>query len=441
MLHLPVSVIDLNPPEPSLRRFAFAAAATVIITFGGFVGWAATAKLDSASIAPGTVVVETRRKSVSSLEPGILRELVVNEGQMVEKGQPLLRLDATQAEAEVGQYKAQLWAAKAKAARLVAELADERVMTIPAELAATAASDPVVATLAESEHALFLARWQTFESTLSVQSKRIAQIRQQIAASKAEQTSLLEQLRYTEDDLNTVRGLFAKGYQTKPHLLELQRNAAGMRGRIEQLIAMQAEGEQQIAQADAEIINARNTRHSDAAKDLSDARAQAADAEQRLRFVADTLTRKVITAPERGVVTDLKYFTLGGTIASGQPILDIVPTGGEMVVEAKVNPADIEQVRVGMRSLVRLLAYKVHKVPVIRGNLVYVSADQQVSDKGEPYFLARVKLDQQAIDELRDVRVAPGMPAEVFIINGERPAIDYFISPLTDNLRRAFREK
>jgi HlyD family secretion protein len=140
-------------------------------------------------------------------------------------------------------------------------------------------------------------------------------------------------------------------------------------------------------------------------------------------------------------VTDLKFFTSGSSITPNQPILDIVPAEDRMVVEVAVRPDDVEQVHVGQKANIRLTSYKQHKVPVLSGQLVYVAADRQQDQKGEPFFTARAEIDQRELARLADVKLYPGMPAEVLIIGGERRAIDYFISPITDSFRRALREE
>src|SRR5689334_10324521 len=207
-------------PEPSLRRIALAAAATVLVSFGGFLGWSLVAALDSAVVATGTVVVQTHRKTVSSLEGGILRDLLVREGEVVAAGQPLLRLDPTQALADVGQLTAQNLTARARAARLTAEQAERRELTMPDTLREAAARDPAAATMVETERRLFAARWQAYDSTIAIQRKKIAQITDTIAAIDADQASVQQRLRYYNDELAGVQSLYSKGFQTKPHLLE-----------------------------------------------------------------------------------------------------------------------------------------------------------------------------------------------------------------------------
>lgn len=434
--------LEAEPAEPSLRRTMLAGAAAVAIGFGGFLGWALTADLDSAAIASGTVIVDSHRKTVSHLEGGIMRELLVREGDLVEAGQVLLRLDATQADAAVGQLRAQYWTALARVARLQAEQAERREIVYPPELVEAARTDPVAANAAEAERRLMAARWDGYDSRIEIQHRRIGQLRDQIEGLKAQSAATVDRQRYTEDELQTVKTLLAKGYERKPRLLELQRDAAELRGRIGELKASQAEAEQAIAAAELEIVNAGNERRTEIARDHQMAQGEVVDIAERLRGTTDILRRHEVTAPQSGRVTELRYFTAGGVIPAGAPILDVVPQDDELVIEARVQPTDIDAVQVGQSAWVKLTAYKQRDVPPVEGEVISVSADRlQDERQGYPYFAARIRLKPEQAGALSGVELYPGMPAEAMIRGQARKAIEYFISPLTDSMRRAFREQ
>lgn len=441
MASLPAASVAPLLPEPSLRRPAILAATTIAVVFGGLFGWAMLTSLESATMADGSVVVEARHKTVSSLDPGILRELLVSEGQPVEAGQPLLRLDATQAEADYAQNRIQYVAARLRVLRLTAEHADQRNFDLPPALVAETEKDPTVAILADSERKLFKARWSTFDSTIETQNKTLAELKEQIGAIDAERASLAERLNYSQEQLKDVKTLYHRGLQTKPTMLGLQSTVADTQGQIRQRAATLAAARQQIAAAELQIVTARNTRLSDIAHDLADALAQAAAAEQRMNASADILARREITAPERGIVTDIKFVTPGGTIAAGQPILDIVPSESRLLIEARVAPLDVDRVHTGMNAFVQLLPLKSATIPVVGGKVLYLSADKQTDEKGEQFFIARVELGSEAMEALKDVKLFPGMPVRVFIVHKKRRTIDYFISPITDSFRNAFREE
>ncbi len=434
------ATLEAEFPAPSLRRTVLAATAVIALGFGGFAAWAMTAPLDSATPAMGTIVVESRRKTVSLLESGILKDLLVHEGDHVVEGQPLLRLDDTQARAQLGQATAQRWAALSKLARLSAEMG-EAAMVVPPDLQAAAAADVALAALLANEQRLLDSRRQSLKGSLAVQEKKVAQMNEQIAAFQAQSDSAGLRLGFIEDELKTVLALLDKGLAQKSRALELQGTRAQLQGTLAEMTARRAEARQNILQAELELIRMRDAWQSEVGRELQDTHALLADVGERIRSAADIMARKLVTAPDAGTVTDLKFVTSGSSIGAGQPVLDIVPKDSHLVIEAAVQPNDIEHVHIGQKVNVRLISYKQHKVPVLTGELTYVSADRQIDAKGQPFFVARAELTPGALDSLKGVKLYPGMPAEVLIIGGERLAIDYFLSPITDSLSRAMREE
>ncbi|HEY0837797.1 MAG TPA: HlyD family type I secretion periplasmic adaptor subunit [Azospirillum sp.] len=426
---------------PSLRATMTAAMLTIVVGFGGFFLWGFLARLDSAAVASGVVIVESHRKTLSHLEGGILKELLVRDGDLVKAGQVLLRLDGTQSAAALAQHQNQHWAVLARIARLTAEYLDEPSVTFPASLLAhrdtLEAADAMGVQLR-----LFKARKEQFEGQIEVQNRAIDQIREEVTALRFQIDANREAIRTVDEELRGVQELMLKGQTTKPRLLALQRDLANAKGRRGELLANVAKAQQSIAQTQLRILELRNTRRSEAARELQDAQAQAATLEEQIRSVSDVLSRRDLTAPQDGRVTGLKYFTPGGVVASATPILDIVPQDDALLIEAKVQPTDIDVVHVGLKAYVTLSAYKQRKVPPVEGEVVYVSADT-VTDPatGNAWFIARVRLAPGALDDLPNVALAPGMPADVSIVLGERRAIDYLLSPLTDNMHRAFREE
>jgi HlyD family secretion protein len=432
--------LDAEAQAPSLRRTVAAAVAVITLGFGGFAAWAFTAPLDSAVPAMGSVVVESKRKTVSLLESGILKDLLVREGDHVAEGQPLLKLDDTQARAQLGQGRAQFWAARSKLARLVAETTGA-AMAIPPDLQAAAGADPALAVLVANEQRLLDTRMQTLKGSLAVQDKRINQFNQQIAAIDAQTAAARTRLGLIDDQLKTVVSLLEKGLAQKSRARELEGTKAELQGSIGELAAKRAEAQQNIAQTELEMSRIHDSWQADVGRELQDTQGLLADLSERLRAAEDVLAHKLVTAPAAGTVTDIKFATPGSSIIAGQPVLDVVPDDGRLLVEANVQPNDIEHVHLGQKVNVRLISYKQHKVPVLTGKLAYVSADRQIDAKGEPFFVARVELTPGALDRLKGVKLYPGMPAEVLIIGGERVAIDYFLAPITDSLNRAFREE
>ncbi len=436
---MPVAASAL-PPGPSLRRLALLCLAIVVFGFGGLLGWASVAQLDSAVPASGKLVSEARRKSVSLLDSGILRELLVREGEVVQAGQLLLRLDDTQARAALGQALARNHAATARGARLHAELADAPVLRFPEALLDVAERDPAIAAVVAAEARLFDARRETHDGTIAVQRRRIAQLQEQATALRAQQGAFATRLDLTNQELRAVNTLLASGFATRNRALELRRVVAQLEGEISALAGREAEANQMVAQTELEILSLSNTRRSEAARELQDTVAQIADGIERARALEDLLARAAVTAPEAGTVTELRFFTPGSSIVAGQPVLDLVPLDDALLVEGAVRPGDIERVMLGQAVNVRLTAFSHRRVPPLPGRLVYVGADRQVSAQGEPFFTVRAVLDPEAARHLPGITLTPGMPAEMLVLRGQRTALDYFLSPLLDGMRRALRE-
>jgi HlyD family secretion protein len=433
--------IESHNSGPSLRRIVLASAIIIAVGFGGFFTWGFTAQLDTAIPAMGSIVVQSKRKTVSILDPGILTELYVKEGDRVEEGQSLLRLDDTQLQAQMGSLKLQEFATKAKLARLRAEQQGQREFEWPADILAAAGANKTFADLVNNEARTFKDRWATYDATLDVQNKKIAQLNAQITSLKAEAAATQERIEYSQKELVNLKELVNRGLITQGRLFDAQRTEAGLRGELGDIAGKQAEARQAIAQTELEIVTTTNQRQQDVSKDLQDAQASVGDLAEKIRGVNDLIGKRLVTAPVAGIVTDIKFFTPGSSIGAGQPILDIVPQNDKLIVEVQVRPDDVEHVHPGQRVNVRLTAYKQRKVPILMGKLIYVSADSQQDQQGNTFILARAELDSQELARLKTVALYPGMPAEVLIIGGERTAIDYFISPITDSLRRSFGEE
>jgi HlyD family secretion protein len=427
--------------EPSLRPTITAGIIIIVAFFVGFLGWSLFAQLDSATMSQGTVVVDSHRKTVQHLEGGILRELLVREGEAVKSGQPVALLDTTQADSQLGQIVSQLVAAQARIARLRAEQEGSLVLEFPEGLKKQS-SDPVVAETLSTQLKLFQARWRAYESSEAVVQKRIDQLQEDIISNQAQLTAATQRLALLEEERVSVAQLLEKGFERRPRLLELDRNIADIKGRQGELRGAIARSKQAIGGSQLEIVNLGDTRLADIAKELQEARAQEADLNDRILAARDVRQRRGAVSPQDGVVTEIRMVTPGGVIGAGQPLMDIVPVDDEMIVETKVEPKDINSVRTGLPARVRLTSYTRALGPTVEGTITYVAADMGTDQRtGNPFFTARVRMSRESLAEWPEVQLYPGMPAEVMIVTGERRAIDYFVAPLFDRMRRAFHEK
>lgn len=427
-------------PGPSLRRIALLSAAVLVLGLGGMIGWAAVARLDAAVPAAGTIVAAGKRKTVNLLDSGILRELLVREGDVVAAGQPLFRLDDVQVRSAYDAANVAYWGSVARIARLDAEARDSRTLVFPDTLLA-AASSPVVAAQVEAERRLFAVRWAAADSQDLVAQRRIAQFQSQMVALVAQIASLRTRSDLTGQELRSVEALLKDGYAPRNRVLEMRGTMADLLAQLAEQQAKLAETGQAIGQVQQETASAADARRSDISRERRETEAALSDADQHRVAAADTLQKCVVSAPEAGTVTDIKYFTPGSSIVAGQPVLDLVPLGDHLVVEGSVSPTDIEHVHVGQKVNVRLTAYKVHQVPTLSGHLVYVGADRQTDAHGDPFFMVRAELEPDALAGIKGVRLAAGMPADLLVLGGERSVLDFLISPIRDSVRHGMKEE
>lgn len=439
---LPLSFAEAEAAAkiPEVKRVARAALLLLVIGFGGLLFWAAITPIERAVVARGSLVAEGRRKSMVLSEPGILQELLVREGQRVQAGEVLLRLDPTTAEANSIQYRAQVHTLTTRVARLRAEQQDQRNFDVSADIVEAARADAALAALLNTEVRLFNARWEAFDSNLRVYERRVAVPREQLQAAGAQRSAAAARASSVQADLQGLRPLAQQGFARMREVRELERLEAQARGDIGLFSAQQAQYRQSIAQAEAELASFRLTRAQDIARELQDAQQQLVDAEQRLRAAENVRLRRDLLASEPGIVTDIRFVTPGSSIPDGQPVMDLVPLDDRLVVEARIAPNDVEQLRVGQAVNVRLTALRQRTTPLLAGHLTYVSADQQTDPQGNAYFLARAEIAVSEIARVPDLRLTAGMPTEIFVLGEVRSALSYLVAPIRDSMRRALRD-
>lgn len=425
---------------PDVRRVMRASLLLLVLGFGGLLFWAAITPIERAVVARGSLVAEGRRKSMILSEPGILQELLVREGQRVQAGQVLLRLDPTTAESNAVQLRAQSRLLTARVARLRAEQQDQRQFSVPDEIMAAARADAALAALLNAEVRLFTARWEAFDSNLRVYERRVAVPREQLLAAGAQRAAAAARAASVRADLQGLRPLAQQGFARMREVRELERLEAQARGDMGLYAAQEAQFRQAIAQAEAELATLRLTRAQDIARELQDAQQQMVEAEQRLVSAENIRARRDMVASEPGIVTDIRFVTPGSSITDGQPVLDLVPLDDRLVVEARVAPTDVEQLRVGQAVNVRLTALRQRTTPLLAGELTYVSADQQTDPQGVSFFLARAEIAATEMERLPGLRLTAGMPTEIFVLGEVRSALSYLVSPIRDSLRRALRD-
>ncbi|WP_375592755.1 HlyD family type I secretion periplasmic adaptor subunit [Algihabitans albus] len=437
-----------HPPEPqrrpefkrSARKAILAGVCVAALTFGGLGTWAASADLASAVLAPGTFVVEGDRKLVQHLEGGVVSQLFVKDGDSVEAGQLLLSLDATQVRASLGVLRANLDAALAERARLVAEREEKAAIVFPDALIERG-EDPGVQETVTGQNRLFEARLAAFEGRVEVLRQRIAQLKEEITGIEAQQRSKTRQVALIGEELAGLQELFAKGLTEKPRILALQRDQARLEGERGEHLAAIARAKKAIGETELEILQSTLQRQEEISTSLREVQTRILDLSERIAAARDRVDKIELRAPTAGVVVSLAITTEGAVLQPGETVLEIVPHDTRLVIEAKLRPDDIDSVAVGQTARLRLTALVQRTTPTLTGRVIYVSADRLEEQRsGEPYFLALVALDPDQIARLEGQPVLPGMPAEVMVETGARTALDYLVQPISDTLAKAWRE-
>jgi HlyD family type I secretion membrane fusion protein len=409
--------------------------------FFGFGGWATFWDLQSAAVSPGVVAVDSRKQTVQHLEGGIIDQILVEEGSAVEEGQVLIRLDRTRAKANADLVRGQYLQAIGEKARLMAERDKKDNVEFPAELTEEPQSDQAREVI-NNQTQMFKSRGDYVVGQKEILEQRRKQLLEEINASTAQQTAAGQQLALIKQEIAGVVELVDKGLERRPRLLQLQRAAADITGNQGEYKGRIARSQQQIGEIQSQLNDLGNKSANEVATSLRDVESKIYDASQKLLAANDVFKRLEIVSPRRGEVVNMRFHTPGGVIGAGQPIMDIVPKDDELVIESQVRPTDINNIVVGMPAQVRLVSYNRRSVPVVSATLLTISADALSDQKtGQSYYLARVKVDADELHHLKEVRLVPGMPAEVMLLTGHRTPINYLLSPITSSFSKAFREQ
>jgi HlyD family secretion protein len=427
-------------PRTALRGVTLAGNLLVLCFVLGLGAWSSFAPLESAAIASGVVEPESSRKTIQHLEGGIVRTILVSDGDVVHSGQTLIALDDTRPRAEVESLRAQLWDAMARETRLLAEQQERDRVLFPAELQAIAEQNTPAAALLSAQRTIFATRHEVFESQLAIINQKKSEIMEEIQGLKAQAAAAAQRSAIVGEELNMVADLVEKGLERRPRLLNLQREMADIEGRRGEVAAQISRAEQVINESKATRYKLENDRQNDIAQSLREAQNQKFQLREKLLAAEDQLARTEIKAPEDGVVTELRIHTPGGVIAAGAPLLDLVPRQDRLIVTARLRPEDIDVVYAGLKAEVHLLPYNQRRVPRLDGTVMQVSADRLVDKRtDQPYYAVKIRVEDPRIAE-QHIKIISGMPAQVFITTGRTTVALYALRPLIDSFHTAFRE-
>lgn len=446
--HYPVPASAPTEAQDDGRREIMAGWIIAGAFFILFLGWAAIARLDQAAYAQGEVTVEGHRQSVQHKEGGIISALNVKEGQKVQEGQVLIALAGADAQAQESALAAQVYGLKAEQARLRAEQFGAATITWPAEFATLKGDDLVAAQNAQKvQQTQFETRAAALVSQKRVLSQKAAELKEQVSGYQRQIEATDEQNRLIGEELKGVKELAAEGFAPQTRVRSLERNQAELSGQRGQYAAGIAQAQQQVGETQLQALQLDKQHADDVATRLRDVEFQLNDAEPKLRAAQDALSREQVRAPASGTVVGLSVFTVGGVIGPGQKLMDIVPTNAGLVIEARLNPQDADDIHTGQEVEVKFPSLHDRTLPVLKGTLTKLSADSFVDDKtGQRYFTAEATVPEATLERLKlaengQFRLKPGLPAQVLIPLRKRTALQYLTQPLTEAVWRSFREK
>lgn len=414
----------------------------LVVLLGGFGYWAVQTTIAGAIIASGRIEVDRNRQIVQHPDGGVVTDILVSEGDSVKVGETLIRLDSTLLRSQQLIVEGQLFELMARRARLAAERDETDGLDFDAELLDIADARPEVAELLAGQERLFQARRDSVARETEQLEKRRGQIQSQIQGIKAQQVSLARQLELIEKELKSQQTLLDRGLAQAGTVLNLQRNAASLEGRIGELLASGAQAEGRITEIDIEVLKLGTRRREEAITRLRDLQYRELELAEQRRSLQERLNRLDIAAPVSGIVYGLRVHTPRSVIRPADPVLFLVPQDRPLVIIARVEPIHVDKIFIGQDVVMRFSALDQRETPELFGTVASLSADAfEDQGTGMTFYRAEMELNEGEVDRLPNETVLiPGMPVETYIRTRDRSPMAYLIKPLADYFIKAFRE-
>ncbi|WP_409159364.1 HlyD family type I secretion periplasmic adaptor subunit [Pectobacterium sp. B2J-2] len=411
----------------------------ILFGFGGLLLWAGMAPLDKGVAVSGRVVVADNRKVVQPVSSGRIASLNVRDGDRVQAGQILATLDQTPAQAQRDNLATQLQEAHAGEARLLAERDDLSTLSFPAS---TVPPSTVTQQIQIAHQQLFISRRAALQQERAAMQAAIIGVKAQSQGSQALLASSQTQFQIINEQLRGLRPLAQEGYIARNRLLDVERQAAQLAGAIAQERNNQVQLQQQVAELEQNIQQRQNEYQKEVRAQLADIQRSIQDLTQRLKTAEYELQHTHIRAPASGTVVGLALHTEGGVVNSGQILMEIVPDGQPLLIDAQLPIELVDRVNNGLPVELLFSAFNQSTTPRISGVVALIGADQLVDQQtGKPYYALRIQVDGQGKQPLSGLDVRPGMPVEAFIRTGERSLLNYLFKPLSDRLHLALTEE
>jgi len=410
--------------------------AILAVFFGGFALWAFLAPLHAAVHAQGEVIFQSKRQAVQHLEGGIVKQILVKDGEQVKAGQPLVVLEDDQVKPIVDMLEGQAAAEAATLIRLEAEKNDLPSVSFPKGIPVTAA---------QTETKLFNAKREAFLSMIQVFKTQIEQTRETIKGAQEQQVSKKKEIVSLREQLTANQTLLKDGYVTKTMVLQLEQQVAAKEGELEQINANIAANRQRLAEIEQRILSAKTERIQQAVNEMKVTGMKRLELEERVRPSRNMLERQIIRAPVAGKVVGLKVSTIGGVVAPREPLMEIAPVTDHLIIEAKVGVNDISDLKLGQEAEAQIAAFHSSSIPPVKSKVTYISDDRLTMPTAQgpmPYYAVYLEMDPASLKTLGSQnQLVPGMQAQVSIATRPRTAFDYFIGPLRDRMGKALHAK
>jgi HlyD family secretion protein len=426
----------------SARRPVFIGVLGLIVLVGGFGTWAVLSNISGAIVAGGRIEVDRNRQVVQHPDGGVVSDILVEEGDTVALGAPLIRLDSSDLKSQLIIAEGQLFELMARHGRLEAERDGTDIITFDPELLAVAADRPEVKELIDGQTRLFDARRESIARETEQLEKRRGQIGNQIEGINAQQASLTRQLELIEKELSNQQSLLDRGLAQAGTVLNLQRNTANLEGTLGELTASEAQAEGRITEIDIEILKLGTRQREEAITRLRDLQYRGLELAEQRRNLIERLQRLDITAPVSGIVYGMQVHTPRSVIKPAEPVLYLVPQDRPLVIAAKVEPIHIDQIFVGQKVTLRFPALDQRQTPELIGTVTQVSADAFEDEASRAsFYRAEIVLEEGEQAKLPGGTILiPGMPVEAYIRTKDRSPLAYLVKPLADYFSKAFRE-
>ncbi|MFH7828547.1 HlyD family type I secretion periplasmic adaptor subunit [Kluyvera chengduensis] len=400
------------------------------------IAWAALAEIDEVTRGDGKAIPSSRLQKIQNLEGGIVAEVFVHEGEVVNAGAPLLRLDDTRFRSNAGESEADRLALEARIQRLTAQVEGKETLTLSPNIMAKSPD------IADGELALFASVNKRIQSELSGLNEQLVQKKQELLDYQAKAEQYRRSLGLLQQEISLSEPLVAKGAISKVEVLRLRRSEVETRGQLESVTLAVPRAQAAIKEIESKMGEARGRYRSEALSQLNEARTDLSKTEASGKAIEDRVNRTLVTSPVRGIVQQLMVNTIGGVIQPGNDIVEIVPLDDTLLVEAKIRPQDIAFLRPGQEAVVKFTAYDYTIYGGLKGKLEQISPDTVTDKEGKSFYVIRLRTEKNHLgSDENPLIIIPGMVASVDIITGKKTILAYLLKPILRARAEAFRER